>query len=210
MADLVSYALCTVADVKEILEIDGGDTSKDNLIKRKINYATHAIETYCNLSRDHHFKETTYTNEVYSGSGSNQLTLLMRPVTSIGSFQYHSSPESDASYTSVESEHYYSDLSSGNINLLFSQGEDFGEYRVTYTAGYAIIPSDLAEACAVLAAYLVNNATTGSGVKRKREGQREIEYFQAGSSSGGGSSSTIEDLGLDDVLNRYIFYTVGI
>ena len=37
MAQLLSYSLATVADVKESLGIDAGDTSKDNLIIRKIN-----------------------------------------------------------------------------------------------------------------------------------------------------------------------------
>lgn len=208
MADLLSYALTTVADVKETLGLDAGDTSKDNLIKRKINQATLAIETFCNLPRDHHFKETTYTNEVYTGNGSNQLVLLMRPVSSITSFQYHDSPESDASYSNVESEDYYTDLESGLLNLNYTSGSHWGSYRVTYTAGYSTIPFDLSEAAATLAAFWVENSTTGTNVKRKKEGQREIEYFQQGGSSEGSNESIIESLGLDDILNRYIQYNL--
>lgn len=208
MADLLSYALCTVADVKETLGIDAGNTSKDNLIKRKINLATDAIETFCNLPRDHHFKETTYTNEYYDGSGTDQLILRMRPVTTLSSFQYADSPESDSSYTNVESQDYSTDLGAGVVDMLYSQNRNYNGYRVTYTAGYSTIPSDLQEACATLAAYYVENSATGTAVKRKREGGREIEYFDANSGSGGGQNSIFTQLGLDDLLNRYIRYVL--
>lgn len=81
-------------------------------------------------------------------------------------------------------------------------------HRVTYTAGYSTIPADLAEAAATLAAFWVENSTSGTNVKRKKEGQREIEYFDSNSSSGGNNQSTIESLGLDDLLNRYVQYVL--
>lgn len=202
MTVLLSYALCSVDDVKESLGISG--TSQDNLIRRYINRATMAIETFCNLSRDHHFKETTYTDEVYTSPGGNQLTLLMRPVTAITSFKRHQSPESDASYENVESDLYYKDLSAGIINLLFNTSTSFGGYQVTYTAGYSTIPDDLREACVSLVSFYLENGTSGTNVKKKQEGARSIEYFQ-----GQGSDSIIKELGLDDVLNRYVNYVVG-
>lgn len=205
MADLVSYALCTVADVKESLGIDAGDTSQDNLIKRKINMATEMIESYCNLSYGHHFKSATYTNEVYNGINGDQLVLLMRPVTTVSSFQYLNSAENIDSWTTIDTEDYFIDSSSGLLNG-FSSGNNFGSIRVSYTAGYSTIPFDLSEACATIAAYLVDNGTSGGGVKRKREGQREIEYFQAGSSGNASGDSVIEQLNLDGVLNRYVMY----
>lgn len=205
MADLVSYALCTVADVKESLGIDSGDTSKDNLIKRKINMATEMIESYCNLATNHHFKETTYTNEVYDGINGDQLALLMRPATAVSSFQYLNSGENIDSWDTIDTEDYFIDFNSGLLNG-FSSGNNFGSIRVTYTAGYATIPWDLSEACATIVAFLVDNGTSGGGIKRKREGQREIEYFQAGSNAGGSGDSLIEQLNLDGVLNRYVMY----
>lgn len=200
MADLLSYSLTTLADVKETLGIASGNTSKDNLIKRKINQATRMIEAFCALPEDHHFAETTYSNEEYQGTGSNQFIFNMRPVTSITSFQRASSDASDASWEDVESEVYFSDnLDAGVMPLLFSEGTRYNSFRVTYTAGYATIPADLAEACVTLAAYLVDNATTGSGVKSKQEGSRKIEYFEPGS-----NASLIDQLSLDDLLTRYI------
>lgn len=205
MADLVSYALATVADVKESLGIDAGDTSKDNIIKRKINMATEMIESYCNLATNHHFKETTYTNEVYNGINGDQLVLLMRPVTAVSSFQYLNSNENIDSWDTIDTEDYFIDLNSGLLNG-FASGNNFGSIRVSYTAGYSTIPFDLSEACATIAAFLVDNGTSGGGIKRKREGQREIEYFQAGSSGNSSGDSVIEQLNLDGVLNRYVMY----
>lgn len=210
MADLVSYALTSVADVKESLGIDSGDTSKDNIIKRKINQATHMIESFCNLSLNHHFKEATYTNEVFDGSG-DQVVLRMSPVSAVASFQYRDTLGNTDDFDDVEAELYYIDGNAGTLDGLFTQRRTWSQYRATYTAGYATIPADLAEACVTLASYFVENGTSGSAIKRKREGQREIEYFSpSGSSSGAsGSDSVVEALGLDDVLNRYIRYTLG-
>lgn len=206
MADLLSYALTTVADVKESLGIDSGDTSKDNLIKRKINQATEMIEGFCQLSYAHHFKETTYTNEVFDGTYSNTLSLRMRPVSDITSFQRRDTTVNQSSWSDVETDSYFEDLSSGVINLLFTTVSGWGGYRVSYVAGYSTIPADLAEACVILASYLVDNAsTTGTAVKKKQEGARSIEFFDP-NSSGGGGGSLIEQLGIDDMLAKYINY----
>lgn len=203
MADLLSYALCTLADVKESLGIDSGNTSKDNLIKRKINQATEMIEGFCGLPQDHHFKQGTYTTEEFSGSGSNQLVLRMRPVSNVTGFQYRSSSTNEDDWDDVESELFFIDEDAGVVNLLFGQSNNFNQYRITYTAGYSTIPADLAEACVTLASYLVENSSSGVAVKRKEEGLREIEYFAPSQ-----NASLIEQLSLDDVLDRYIMIAI--
>lgn len=207
MAVLLSYALCTVADVKESLGIDAGNTSKDNLIIRKINYATHIIESFCNLSADHHFKQDTYTNEVYDATNTDNLVLRMRPASSI-SIGWRGTSQNEDNWNTIDTEDYFINSSAGILNGLSRFSGGYGAFRVTYTAGYSTIPADLAEACATLAAYFVENAASGTAVKRKREGQREVEYFQAQGSSTGGDS-IIEQLGLDNVLSRYINYALA-
>lgn len=209
MAVLLDYALTTVADVKESLGIDAGDTSKDNLIIRKINQATLLIEGFCNLSYGHHFKETTYTNEEYDGLGTSNLVFRMRPVTSVASFGYRNSSLNQDDWDDVESDLYFLNSAAGVLDLLFAQTNTYNTYRVTYTAGFPTIPADLAEACVMLASYMVDNSSSGVAIKRKREGQREVEYFQ----QGGGSNTTnslIEDLGIDSMLSRYIYYPVAV
>lgn len=206
MADLLSYALVSVDDVKESLGIVSSDTSKDNLIVRKINQATLYIESFCGLSADHHFKSTTYTNEEYDGTGNNTIVLRMRPVTNIASFQRRDSRTSDGAFDDVESELYFSDLGAGVLELVSRANYGWGRYRVTYTAGYTTIPADLAEACATLAAFYVENSASGTAVKKKQEGQRSIEYFNPNESETG---SVIDQLGLDNLLSRYIQYNLA-
>lgn len=204
MTAILSYALTSVSDVKESLGIAAGDTSKDNLITRKINQATENIEAYCALPYGHHFKESTYTNEEYDGSNSDQLVLFMRPVTAVSSFQQRQTSENISSWDTVDSSLYYFDIPSGIVKGLFGLGNYYNNYRVSYTAGYATIPADLAEACVILAGELVSNASSGTGVKAKSEGNRRIEYFDTNQSS----SSLIDQLNLDDMLARYKNYVV--
>lgn len=202
---LLAYALTNLADVKESLGIAAGDTTKDSLIIRKINQATEMIEGYCQLAKDHHFASTTYINEEYDGTGINQLSLKMRPVITFTTFQYRTSTINVNDWETVDSELYFTDLNAGVIDLLFTQSLYWNKYRVTYTAGYATIPADLAEACVTLAGYLTENSATGTSVKRKKEGQREIEYFQPATSD---TSSLIGSLGLDNMLARYMNYVI--
>ena len=204
MADLVDYALTTLLDVKESLGIAAGNTAKDNLLKRKINQATEMIEGYCGLAYNHHFVSDTFTTEEFDGSGGNQLILRMRPVTTLSSFQYRTTTVNESDWDDVESELYFLDSAAGVIDLLFTQTNNFNRYRVTYTAGYTTIPSDLSEACVTLAAYLAENSSSGTSVKRKQEGRREIEYFPSRT-----GESLIEQLSLDDTLARYIQYNVA-
>lgn len=202
MASLLSYALTSVADVKESLGITG--TSQDNLIIRKINQATEMIEAYCGLPYGYHFKEATYTDVEFEGSGTNQLSFPIRPVSSVSSLEVRGSNTNVSNWDSVDTEHYFLNSSAGLIDSLFTFYPAYNRYRATFVAGYATIPADLAEACVILASFLVDNASSGSAVKAKREGGRSIEYYDSQS-----SQSLIETLSLDDMLARYINYDLA-
>lgn len=203
MATLNSWALTTVADVKESLGIT--NDTQNNLIIRKINQATDMIEAYCGLDNDHHLVSTTYTDEVYDATGDNYLRLKARPLITLTSIQARDTSTNDDNWTTLDTENYFTDEYSNVVSNLSSFWGGFSRWRVTYTAGFATIPSDLAEACVILASYLVENASSsGAAVKRKQEGQREIEYFDPGQNAG----SIFDQLGLDDMLSRYKNYYV--
>lgn len=207
MADLLSYALCTVDDVKELLGIASSDTTKDNLIKRKINDATERIEGYC----QRRFKSTTYTDEVYDGTGYDSLLLRNYPVTAFTSLSARDTSLNDNDFNSVDANQYFINSNDGIVEAISTFYGHYDRWKVTYTAGYTTIPSDLAEACATLAAELVSRSpgygsdgsAFGSGVKRVTEGQRSVEYQDSSSIAGSSGSSLIQSLGLDDVLDRY-------
>lgn len=202
MATLLAYALCTVEDVKEILGIESGDTSKDNLIKRKINQATEVIEGYT----FRRFKQTTYTDEVYDASGTDQLILRQAPVTTLTSLSARDSSLNTDDFTSIDTDQFFVDSNAGTLDGLSTFYGGYGRWKVTYTAGYATIPSDVAEACAVLAAYYVaNDPSTSANVIRKREGSREIEYAQQASTS----DELFDQLGIKPTLDRYTRYPIS-
>lgn len=200
MAVLVSYALTTVEDVKESLGIDSSDHSKDNLIIRKINAATDAIETYVGRR----LASTVYTNEEYDATNIDQLILKNRPITTFTSFESRDTTLNENDWSTIDSELYFVDMKAAVIDLLFNARGRWNRYRVSYTAGYITIPYDLAEACATLAAFMVENPVSGAAIKVKEEGQRRIEYYNTQTSTGSGNSnSTFSQLGITGILNSY-------
>lgn len=116
MADLVDYALTTVDDVKELLGLGSGDHSKDNLIKRKINFATEVIEGYTGRR----FKSTTYTNEEYDATHTDQIVLRQRPVTNLANVDVRNTSFNQSDWTTVDSEDYFLDSNAGVVSSLFN------------------------------------------------------------------------------------------
>lgn len=198
MASLLSYALTSVSDVKELLDIPSSDTTKDNLIIRKINQATLMIENYTNRR----FALTTYTDELYDGSGTDQIVLRQHPVTALTSLKVRDTELNNNDFDAIETDRYYINENAGIISGLSSFYGGYEKWSVTYTAGYLTIPADIAEAAAMLAAHLASSGSLSSGqsVKRMTEGSRSVEYQDNTSSSG----SLIIELGLDDILAPYV------
>lgn len=195
MTAINSWALTSVADVKESLGITGN--SQDNLIIRKINQATDMIESYCGKNNGQHFASTAYVED-YDGTGSNQLILKNRPVISFTSLQQRSTTENISDFDTVDSSDYFVDTTAGVLDCNFTLSLNWNIYRATYTAGFATIPSDLAEACVMLTCALVESASTGASVKRKTQGPKSIEYYDSVQ-----GESLITQLGIDDMLQRY-------
>lgn len=198
MATLLSYALTSLSDVKESLGIASSDTSKDNLITRKINQATRAIEAYCGRR----FALTTYTNDPYSATGTDQLILRQRPITQFTSLSIRDSGLNYANWEDIDSQLYFVDSDSGILKLVFNAVGMYDRYRVTYTAGYATIPEDLAEACASLATFYYNTATgVHVALSTIKEGQRELQYSRQLNTLN--FSQIISQLGIDEIINSY-------
>lgn len=203
MATILSYALTSLADVKESLGIPSSDHTYDNLIIRKINAATIAIEKYTGR----HFASTTYTDEEYDTTHTNQIILKQRPVTNLASLGSRDTSLNEGQFDTTEANLYFLDANSGVLDLNFTTVGSWNRYRVTYTAGYTTIPDDIAEACASLAAYYFNNANaTSVNVTEKREGQRSLKYGGTSGSGGLTFETIIGQLGIDTILASYSNY----
>lgn len=197
MATLLSYALTNLADVKETLGIASSDTSWDNLIIRKINQATEMIEKYTGRR----FKLTTYTDEEYDSTGSNQLILRQRPVTALTSISSRDTSFNTNDWDSLDTDYYFLDANAGVVDLNFTQWGRWNRWKVTYTAGYTDIPSDIQEAAVTLAANLTLSSETNSNVKSMTEGQRKVEYFE--NSGAGTTGDLFDELNISQTLNAY-------
>lgn len=197
MASLLSYALTSVADVKETMGIASSDTSWDNLITRKINQATEMIEGWCNRR----FAATNYTDELYDATWTQQLILRQRPVITFTSLAGRDTTLNEGSFDTVDASEYFIDEEAGLVNAVSSFWGRYEQWQVTYRAGYETIPSDLAEACATLAAYLAgSDPSSTTNIRRKKEGARELEYGQNNFAS---MDEMFTQLGILTTLHRY-------
>ncbi len=198
MATIVSYALTNLADVKESLGIASGNTTKDNLIIRKINQITDAIENYC----QRRFAVTSYIEE-YAASQIDVLVLRQRPIVIDGThtftLEWRTTAFNDSQFETVDAQLYFVDEPSGVMNLMFNAVGHWNRYRITYSAGYTPIPNDLAEAANLLACYFVNNPNAATaGVQQISEGQRATRYFQKNN-----FYNILQQLGIDQTIDAY-------
>ena len=133
---IFSYALTTVARVKTRLSIDS--TGFDTLLLYIINSVTDFIESECNRR----FKETTYTNEIYSitNDGNGFLVLKQTPVSAVSSLQFRAGLKSNSNWTDFVSDDWelMEDGSSGIIQIYGALIQGLNSVRATYTAGYKI------------------------------------------------------------------------
>ena len=194
---LVSYALITLAEVKDALGITIGDF--DDILTRYINFATDLIEKYCNGRR---FAAADYTDEEYDGTGIYYLILKHWPLNSITILEKRTSSDYSASdFDKIDTSHYIID-SGSQINrgqvynkLGFTKG--IRNYRISYNAGYTIIPNDLEEACCKLVSYFYKTANKQEGIKSERLGRYSVTYDKSK------LTKIMEEADVKDILDFY-------
>lgn len=208
MSNLVAHALVTLNQVQEALEISSGPD--DARLNGFINRATDIIESYCGRR----FISTTYTNEVYSGDGSQFLELRNFPVTTLSQLQMRTGDFSAPNWETIDTALYQLKTEGGqdrgiiylaSPGLLVAGFNDSGfikgtnNFRTTYTAGYAFasLPNDLQEVCIEIVSYLFNRRKATPGMRSETLGR----YSYTMEPSGG--ASIIKRLGLNDILDLY-------
>jgi hypothetical protein len=165
---IYSYALTTVARVKERLQIT--EATFDTFLVRLINAATDFLERECGKTgleyapNDGHFARKTYTNEVYSVRGGRQQFVVLRnaPVVSVTSAQWRAGTPSTPNWTDFLADQYELEGSgaSGIIRIYGAMPRLYSNtLRFTYQAGYLIdfanagnpalhtLPANLTDTC---------------------------------------------------------------
>lgn len=139
--------LCQLADVK--LYIGATDTSTDSVITALITNASAFIERFCNRT----FAVTAYT-ETRNGNNRPRMMLNNAPITAVTGLAIDSVtiPASTGvgvpGYTFDEHSIY---LRPGGAYNTFCRGVQ--NVVVSYSAGFAAVPSDIAQACIELIAF---------------------------------------------------------
>lgn len=168
---LLPYALVTLDDVKSFLGITGA--TQDTLLTLLINMVTEQIETRTNRR----FKDTTYTQELYSGIGVKTLVLKNFPITSTTVFKLekNNAYNNTSDWEEVNSDEYWVEEETGIVTktTVFNRGTL--NWRVTYSAGYSEIPYDIQLLAMSLISELFNKRNT-MGVVSEKLGDRTVNF----------------------------------
>lgn len=183
-----AYALTDLATVKSVLGIT--DASKDGLLTHLINGATDNIESICGRR----FKVPA-ADVLESLDGSNARDLFSKnfPITVFTKLEFKES-NNPVSYKEIVAGDFVRDNETGRLNLLtgnFERGVQ--NYRITYRAGYAVIPADLEQA-AISMVIDEFNARKARGVSSESLGAYSVSYSK---------DETRLDPEIRDVIRRY-------
>lgn len=197
----LSYALTTLQRQKDFMGISAVDY--DTVLDRLIDCATDFIEEYC----DRRFQETTYTNELYDGTGNRRLLLENYPINSSSSFtlQIRGSTDNEDDWSTEDTSNYFIKYEQGIVefaNKIFVKVVQ--HYRATYTAGYdydnaATFLSDVGAADLEFACWKL---VTRYFTQRKSSG--DIESESIGNYSVTFMREINEDPVIARILNKYL------
>lgn len=182
-----SYAWTTVDRLSTFIGVSASSGSTNETL---LEYIINSLTEYCENYVDRRIKQTTYTNEVYSGDGSDSILLKNYPVDSGSAFtlQIRASLSNEDTWESIDSDQYYVNYDTGIVEFIsgrrFMKGSR--NYRVTYTAGYDFDNSstfltdteagDLEYAIWKMGAGVFERRKSGGGIKREQIGDYSVEY----------------------------------
>lgn len=171
---LNANALTTLAFAKTYLKIPTAEVSQDSIVEFWINAASDYLET----ATDRKFKSQSFT-EIQHGRATNILILKHFPVTAITSFYTDSTGKYSGDQELVDLADYSigEDQNCLIYNRYFPRG--YNNLKITYTAGYATIPSDLENACLWMVTYYHKMRESGDiGRTSKGKGDESINILQ--------------------------------
>lgn len=128
-----TYALTTRQRLIDFLGLTAGSlsTTQNNVLDRIIDAMTEQIERYTGR----HFKQGTYTNEIYTSS-AGFIFPKNTPIASVSGVQYRNTDQNVDDWTTLDTKNYRLD---GNMVVAMG-GYKFpvgaGQIRLTYVGGY--------------------------------------------------------------------------
>lgn len=171
-------ALFSITD----LELYLGKTITDTTDEAVYTYLITSIQSSADIICFRTLEETTYTSELYDGTGGNELSLNNYPVTAVSEVKY-GWVWGGSTRNEIESDDYmvYNDI--GTLAFGFnSMDDDNLVFEITYTAGYTSInvPTDLKTILMNETETQFKNTTSisgFSGLKKEKIGDFSYEKF---------------------------------
>lgn len=147
--------LATLSQLKTHLSIQQSDTKYDGKMTLFLEAATAWIEQYC----DRKFKSENYVETIH-GNRSNYIVTDQWPIISVSELRISSERDWTSAQTLIDSSSY--GISSDKLGVTYYAGHfprGFDNIRLSYRAGYEVIPADLQLGCLWAAEwfYLHNN-----------------------------------------------------
>lgn len=156
-------SLVSLADLKDYLGIDSGDTSQDTFLNSEIALFDSAVQNYCNRV----FEVNTYTEEIYRDDfdpSKNYHLLYHHPVVSVSSVTEKAPNQTDESLT------YRIERRTGKLVITNDDGAKTrmwqnyysGAYlEIVYDAGYLSVPAEIKECIFQLIEQRFNRKQSG-------------------------------------------------
>lgn len=211
-------ALCSLSDVKVMLNISASDTSLDDKLNLLIKQVSAQIESYLGYK----LARKEYTEELHAVNCRQLLSLNHFPIQNVASVTHDGEAVTDYKIIPEYSKWGRLYREFGWSGKLITQGFEYDvvsgayDYLVSYTAGYYLpgdtdyvegdsesLPYDISVACANMVVLKYNyDAQGATGLKAHSEGNISDTY-------GDGAS----DIGLSEscklALKKYCFYGVA-
>lgn len=167
--------LITLAEYKAYIGISS--TNQDSIITTLIPQVSALVKNICRRTFLDYVDE--YKVEVSKGSATNRIVLHETPVMQVSSVEF--SQDYGKTYdTLVEFTDYVVDQDSDVIEVIATPYINYiktNAFRISYTAGYEEVPSDLKLAIADLINYYIRNDSAVHSQKAIGANSVQIEYI---------------------------------
>lgn len=165
--------LITLAEVKAYADIKS--TNQDTEITALIPRVSDYIKSYCKRSFIDYIDDAKI--DISNGDNSNYIYTSEPNIISISSIEY--STDYGSTYTTlVSGTDYVLDISNDRIQAISSTGftNYTNGYKITYTAGYEVLPDDLKQAAIDLVVYYMKHDMAVKSNKAAGTNTVQIEY----------------------------------
>lgn len=170
----MAASLVTLSEYKAYAQITS--TNQDAEISAIIPKVSQLVKTICRRSFVDYVDE--FKEEIYSGGKGNKLFLKEYPLLSVSSVEY--STDYGETYTDLEEYvDYIIDSEDGTIMAMgnfITFPKYINGYRISYYAGYEILPEDLKIAVMDLITYYIKNDASIHSPKAPGTNSVQIEY----------------------------------